>query len=191
MDYRVLINYGGQWDDLRYVGGDTFVEVVSIHLIFLELQNLIYDFTKFDRTLYDVIISSLVKTESGRRKYRLQRDSDVRFLLLDQTVVPEVYVDLVEKVVRDVRDQSAVPSRISQIPSIVHGAPNLLPFATVRESVPSTQQLPLRREVPIWDGDCGFPETCDADEQERVDANDSYASDGDGIHQPRYNWAHH
>ena len=29
MDYRLVINYGGQWDDLRYVGGDTFVEVVS------------------------------------------------------------------------------------------------------------------------------------------------------------------
>ncbi|KAK2646235.1 hypothetical protein Ddye_021430 [Dipteronia dyeriana] len=135
--------------------------------------------------LYDVIISSLVKIESGRRKYRLQRDSDVRFLLLDQTVVPEVYVDLVEKVVRDVRDQPTVPSRISQIPSIVHGAPNPPSFATVRESVSSTQQLPLRKEVPIWDGDCGFPKTCEADEQERVNGNDSYASDGDETHQPR------
>ncbi|KAK2652749.1 hypothetical protein Ddye_012605 [Dipteronia dyeriana] len=149
------------------------------------MLNLIYDFTEFDRTLYDVIISILVKTESGRRKYRLQRDSDVRFLLLDQTVVPEVYFDLVDKVVRDVRDQPAIHSRISQIPSIVHGAPNLPPFATVRESVPSTQQLPRRREVPIWDGEYGFPETCEADEQERVDGNDSYASDGDEIHQKR------
>ncbi|KAK2641399.1 hypothetical protein Ddye_023162 [Dipteronia dyeriana] len=107
------------------------------------------------------------------------------FLLLGQTVVPEVYVDLVEKVVRDVRDQPAVPSWISQIPNIVHGVPNPPPFATVRKSVPSTQQLPLRREVPIWDGDCGYPETCEVDEQERVDDNDSYASDGDEIHQPR------
>ncbi|KAK2659609.1 hypothetical protein Ddye_006142 [Dipteronia dyeriana] len=130
-----------KWDDLQYMGGDTFVEVVSIHLNFLELQNLVYEFTKFDRT-YDVIISSLVKTESGRRKYRLQRDSDVRFLLPDQTVVPEVYVDLVKKVVRDVREQPAIPSRISQIPN-----------------------------------------TCEADEQERVDDNDSYALDE--IHQPR------
>ncbi|KAK2634503.1 hypothetical protein Ddye_029295 [Dipteronia dyeriana] len=159
-DYRVLINYGGQWDDLRYVGGDTFVEVVSIHLNFLELQNLVYEFTKFDRTLYDVIISSLVKTDSGRRKYRLQRDSDVRFLLHDQTVVPE-------------------------IPSRVHVAPSPPPFATVTELVPSTQQLPLRREVSIWDGYCGFPDTCEADEQERVNDNDSYASDGDEIYQPR------
>ena len=33
MDYRLVINYGGQWDDLRYVGGDTFVEVVPINLL--------------------------------------------------------------------------------------------------------------------------------------------------------------
>ena len=99
MDYRLVINYGGQWDDLRYVGGDTFVEVVPINLKYLELENLVYQFTNFDRTLYDVIITSLVKTESGQRKYRLQHDTDVRFLLLGQTVVPEVYVDLVEKAI--------------------------------------------------------------------------------------------
>ena len=72
MDYRLVINYGGQWDDLRYVGGDTFVEVVSIHLKYLEIKNLVYQFTNFDRTLYDVIITNLVRTESGQRKYRLQ-----------------------------------------------------------------------------------------------------------------------
>ncbi|KAK2658927.1 hypothetical protein Ddye_005460 [Dipteronia dyeriana] len=124
-------------------------------------------------------------TESGRRKYRLQRDSDVRFILLDQTVVPEVYVDLVEKLVRDVREQPTVPSRISQILNRVHVTPSPPPFATVTELVPSTQQLPLRREVPIWDDDYGFPDTCEADEQERVDVDDSYASDVDDIHQLR------
>ncbi|KAK4859917.1 hypothetical protein QYF36_014188 [Acer negundo] len=128
MDYRLVINYDGQWDDLRYVGGDTFVEVVSIHLKYLELENLVYQFTNFDRTLYDVIITSLVKTESGQRKYRLQRETDVRFLLLGQTVVLEVYVDLVEKVARDVRDQPAVPPRRSQIPigvPVAHFPPHL------------------------------------------------------------------
>ncbi|KAK2654940.1 hypothetical protein Ddye_007992 [Dipteronia dyeriana] len=130
-------------------------------------KNLVYQFTEFDRTLYDVIISSLVKTKSDRRKYRLQRDSDVRFILLDQTVVPE-----------------AVPSRISHIPIKVHVAPFPPPFATVLESVPSTQQLGLRTEVPIWDGDSGFPDTCETDEQERVDGTDSYTLDGDEIHEP-------
>ncbi|KAK0576643.1 hypothetical protein LWI29_020967 [Acer saccharum] len=74
--------------------------------------------------------------ESGQRKYRLQRDSDVRFLLLGQTVVPEVYVDLVEKVARDVRDQPAVPPRRSPIPIRVPVAPSPPPFAT--ELVPTT-----------------------------------------------------
>ena len=181
MDYRLVINYGGQWDDLRYVGGDTFVEVVSIHLKYLELENLVYQFTNFDRTLYDVIITSLVKTESGKRKYRLQRDTDVRFLLLGQTVVPEVYVDLVEKVARDVRDQPAVPPRRSPIPIGVSVAPCPPPFAI--ESVPTTQQFRLRPEVPIWDGDNGIEDTFIVNEQERVDANDSYSSDGDEIHE--------
>ena len=138
MDYRLVINYGGQWDDLRYVGGDTFVEVVSIHLKYLELENLVYQFTIFNRTLYDVIITSLVKTESGQRKYRLQRDTDVRFILLGQTVVPKVYVDLVEKVTRDVRDHPAIPPWISLIPIGVSVAPCPPPFAI--ESVPTTQQ---------------------------------------------------
>ncbi|KAK0581641.1 hypothetical protein LWI29_016317 [Acer saccharum] len=118
-------------------------------------------------------IESLVKTESGQRKYRLQRDSDVRFLLLGQTIVPEVYVDLVEKVARDVRDQPAVPPRRSPIPIRVPVAPSPPPFAT--ELVPTTQQFRLRPEVPIWDGDNGIwdgnndiQDTFIADEQERV-----------------------
>ncbi|KAK0576256.1 hypothetical protein LWI29_014562 [Acer saccharum] len=79
---------------------------------------------------------SLDKTNSVRRKYQLQRDTDMRFLLLGQTVVPEVYVDLVEKVARDVRDQPAVPPRRSPIPIGVPVAPSPPPFAT--ESVPTT-----------------------------------------------------
>ncbi|TXG54202.1 hypothetical protein EZV62_019458 [Acer yangbiense] len=141
MDYRLVINYGGQWDDLQYVGGDTFVE------------------------------------------YRLQRDTDVRFLLLGQTVVPEVYVDLVEKVTRDVRDQPPVPPRRSPIPIGVPIAPSLPPFAT--DSVPTTQQFGLRPKVLIWNGDNGIQDTFIADEQERVDANDSYLLDGDEIHESR------
>ncbi|KAK0578456.1 hypothetical protein LWI29_010707 [Acer saccharum] len=131
-----------------------------------------------------------IGSESGQRKYRLQRDSDVRFLLFGQTVVPEVYVDLVEKVARDVRDQPAVPPRRSPIPIRVPVAPSPPPFAT--ELVPTTQQFRLRPEVPIWDGDNGIwdgdngiQDTFIADEQERVDANDSYSSDGDEIHESR------
>ncbi|KAK0579293.1 hypothetical protein LWI29_024106 [Acer saccharum] len=94
------------------------------------------------------------REESSQRKYRLQRDSDVRFLLLGQTVVPEVYVDLVEKVARDVRDQPAIPPRRSPIPIRVPVAPSPPPFAT--ELVPTTQKFRLRPEVPIWDGDNGI-----------------------------------
>ncbi|KAK3212822.1 hypothetical protein Dsin_017528 [Dipteronia sinensis] len=54
-----------------------------------------------------------------------------------------------------------------------------------KQSVPATQQFGLRPEVPIWDGDNGIPDTFIADEQERVEANDSYLSDGDEIHEPR------
>ncbi|KAK0603383.1 hypothetical protein LWI29_004368 [Acer saccharum] len=40
-------------------------------------------------------------------------------------------------------------------------------------------------EVPIWDGDNGIPDTFIVDEQKRVDADDSYSSDGDEIHESR------
>ena len=49
----LVINYSGQWGDLQYVGGKTLVEVVLIDLKHLELENLVYQFTNFDRTLYD------------------------------------------------------------------------------------------------------------------------------------------
>ncbi|KAK4856167.1 hypothetical protein QYF36_014771 [Acer negundo] len=90
--------------------------------------------------IYDMLVVihllSLVKTESGQGKYRLQRDTDVRFILLGQTIVPEVYADLVEKVAKDVRDQPAVPPRRSPIPIGVPIAPSPPPFAT--ESVLTT-----------------------------------------------------
>ncbi|KAK0600114.1 hypothetical protein LWI29_011772 [Acer saccharum] len=121
--------------------------------------------------------------KSGRRKYRLQRDIDVRFLLLGQMVVPEVYVDLVEKVAKDVRDQSTVPPRRSPISIGVSVAPSPPLFAT--ESVHTTQQFGVRLEVPIWDGDNDIPDTFITDEQERVDANESYSSYGDEIHESR------
>ncbi|KAK4834144.1 hypothetical protein QYF36_017672 [Acer negundo] len=119
MDYRLVINYGRQWDDLQYVGGDTFDEVR--------------------------------------------------------------YVDLVEKVARDVRDQPAVPPRRSPIPIGVPVASFHPPFAT--ESVPTTQQFGVRPEVPMYDGDNGILDTFIIDEQERVNTNDSYSSDGDEIHE--------
>ncbi|TXG63300.1 hypothetical protein EZV62_010294 [Acer yangbiense] len=86
MDVRLLINYMGQWDELQYVGGETFVELVSkeltyLELTYLELENLVFEFINVDRTLYALRISSVVSTDNGRRKYHICRDRDVGFLL--------------------------------------------------------------------------------------------------------------
>ncbi|TXG54244.1 hypothetical protein EZV62_019500 [Acer yangbiense] len=78
-------------------------------------------------------------------------------------------------------DQPAVPPRRSPIPIGVPVAPSPPPFAT--ESVHTTQEFRLRPEVPIWDGDNGIQDTFIIDEQERVDANDSYSLNGDEIHE--------
>ncbi|KAK0595680.1 hypothetical protein LWI29_008999 [Acer saccharum] len=125
---------------------------------------------------------------------RLATESAARIF---QSIQEEVYVDLVEKVARDVRDQPAIPPRRSPIPIKVLVAPSPPPFAT--KLVPTTQQFRLRPEVPIWDGDNGIwdgnngiQDTFIADEQERVvDANDSYSSDGDEIHESQEVFSSH
>ncbi|KAK0583416.1 hypothetical protein LWI29_036747 [Acer saccharum] len=85
----------------------------------------------------------------------------------------------VRSVERDASQRPTIAER-SPIPIRVYVAPSSPPFAT--ESVSTTQQFGLRPEVPIWDGDNGIPDTFIFDEQKRVDANDSYSSDGDEIH---------
>ncbi|KAK3189287.1 hypothetical protein Dsin_028848 [Dipteronia sinensis] len=64
MDVKLLINYRGQWDELQYIGGETFVELVSKELTYLEMEDLVFEFINVDRILYDLRISSVVSIDN-------------------------------------------------------------------------------------------------------------------------------
>ncbi|KAK0580131.1 hypothetical protein LWI29_036815 [Acer saccharum] len=98
------------------------------------------------------------EVDNGRRKYHICRDRDVGFLLHTRTHCSEIYVDLVNKVRRDVREDHPVPQGTSQ---------NSTSSNQASESVPTTQNVALTVEVPIWNGDYGIPDSFidDSDEE--------------------------
>ena len=165
MDVRLLINYKGKWDGLQYIGGETYVGLVSKELTYLELEDLVFEDINVDKTLYDLRISSVVSAENGRRKYHISRDRDVKFLLhTGGTHCSEIYVDLVDKVRRDVRENHSIPQGTSQIPTRVLFEPSYpSPYAAstgrnqASNSVPTAQNVAPTVEVPIWNDDYGIP----------------------------------
>ncbi|TXG57893.1 hypothetical protein EZV62_015722 [Acer yangbiense] len=187
MDVRLLINYRGKWDGLQYIGGETYVELVSKELTYLELEDLVFEDINVEKTLYDLRISSMVSAENGRRKYHIRRDRDVRFLLhTGGTHCSEIYVDLVDKVRRDVREDHPLPQGTSRIPTRVlfepsHPSPYVASTGNnqASESVPTTQNVAPTVEVPIWNGDYGIPDSFIGEQQETTDVNDSDSTDDD------------
>ncbi|KAK0603686.1 hypothetical protein LWI29_007513 [Acer saccharum] len=125
--------------------------------------------------------------ENGRRKYHIRRDKDVRFLLhTGGTHCLEIYVDLVDKVRRDVREDHPLPQGTSQIPTrVLFGPSHPCPYVAstgsnqATELVPTTQNVAPTVEVPIWNGDYGIPDSFIGEQQETADVNDSDSNDDD------------
>ncbi|KAI9194976.1 hypothetical protein LWI28_010536 [Acer negundo] len=133
-------------------------------LTYLELEDLVFEDINVDKTLYDLKISSVVSAENGRLKYHIRRDRDVRFLLhIGGTHCSEIYVDLVDKVRRDVREDHPLPQGTSQIPTRVLFEPShsssyvaSTGINQASESVPTTHNVAPTVEVSIWNGDYGI-----------------------------------
>ena len=102
-----------------------------------------------DKTLYDLKISSVVSTENGWWKYHIRRDRDVRFLLHTRgTHCSEIYVDLVDKVRRDVREDHPLPQGTSQIPTKVLFEPSHpSPYAASTDSNQASESVPRNNNL--------------------------------------------
>ncbi|KAL5845050.1 hypothetical protein ACOSQ4_011008 [Xanthoceras sorbifolium] len=78
--------------------------MVSKRLKLIGLVELIYQKFNINNTRYDIAISTVVWTHNPR-KLQILGDDDVAFLLQERTLnIPEVYIDLVEKVDNNVTD---------------------------------------------------------------------------------------
>ncbi|TXG63604.1 hypothetical protein EZV62_010598 [Acer yangbiense] len=116
-------------------------------------------------------------------------DEEVEQWILEEprgTHCSKIYVDLVDKVRRDVKEDHSLPQGTSQIPTRVLFEPSHpSPYAAstdsnqASESVPTTQNFAPTVEVPIWNGDYGIPDSFIGEQQETADVNDFDSTDDD------------
>ncbi|KAL5865240.1 hypothetical protein ACOSQ3_002754 [Xanthoceras sorbifolium] len=178
---RLIINYNGQWDGLKYVGGEPFVQVVTDDLTYAQLLDLIYGLIGVDRSLHDVVVSSVVSNDMNeRRKYIIRRDEDVYFLLVCDRAVHEIYVGIVEKVDNHVRYSPQIPAPIPGWSTKIPDALRPPSFGTNFAGAGTSNFTPST-DVPLWEGDHGIPPSFADDYEQSDNVTHSDSSDDDGI----------
>ena len=94
---RLVIYHGGSWVGNCYEGGLTKLVHVPRGLTYDALVKLIQDVAKVDVARYTIQLCTLVSTISGVARPILENDNDVSCMMVEDRLIPEVYVTIYHK----------------------------------------------------------------------------------------------
>ncbi|KAK0600525.1 hypothetical protein LWI29_015847 [Acer saccharum] len=93
----LLVNYDGHWDGAQFMGSSPFGVCVSTDEKHDQLLEKIYLRVGVNRDRFELKLSAMSNTKTGKKILPILSDGDVEFVLVNTECTPEVFVEVVER----------------------------------------------------------------------------------------------
>ncbi|KAK2640698.1 hypothetical protein Ddye_028493 [Dipteronia dyeriana] len=93
----LVMNYNGHWDSARFMGSSPFAVCVTTELKHDQLFEKIYQRVGVNRDRFELKLSTMANTKTGKKVLPIMYDGDVEFVLINAECTPEIFVEVVER----------------------------------------------------------------------------------------------
>ncbi|KAK2640693.1 hypothetical protein Ddye_028488 [Dipteronia dyeriana] len=93
----LVVNYDGHWDGAHFMVSSPFAICVTTQVKHDQLLENIYQRAGVNRDRFELKLSTMANTKTGKKILHIMYDGDVEFVLINAECTPEIFVEVVER----------------------------------------------------------------------------------------------